>query len=120
MTGQKVVGTEEGEESSVDAAPMGARKKWPWETYINAIPAVSVTPKEGKMANVRMNKDYSFGLSNYEIGRAAEHAGIPQNQFRRSRWIAWRKSSARKARNALTRKAKGKKGQKKARAKQKA
>lgn len=122
ITGGKAVGTDAGEEAMVHAAPMEARARWPWQTYINTItPSTSSSvTKDGKKLNVKMKKDYSYGLSNYEIGRAAEHADVPKvQQFRRSRFIAWRKASARIANNAQMRAARRRTGAAKAKKKAK-
>ncbi|KAF2095883.1 hypothetical protein NA57DRAFT_9754, partial [Rhizodiscina lignyota] len=90
------------------AVPMTEQSAVEEEGAITGLEAGDEATGGKKGTGVTMQKDYSFGLSNYEIGRVAQEAGIEENQFRRSRWIAWRKSAARIARNALQRSARKK------------
>lgn len=70
--------------------------------------------------DLTMRGNYSYRESNYEIGRAAERAGVQVNEFRKGdRFMAWRKTGKRRARAAEKRaigksvKGKGAKGKKK-------
>lgn len=75
-------------DQSVAKAPsMQATKgsKWFWEAYTNEIPMPT-------------GKDGSYRISNVEIGRAAERAGVNVKMYdKNDRWAAWRKSRAKKA-----------------------
>jgi len=72
--------------------------------------------------DLAMRSNYSYRESNYEIGRAAERAGVEVKQFRKGdRFLAWRKTLVRRTRAAEKRalgkgskgKGKGTKGRKK-------
>lgn len=64
-----------------------------------------------------MRPDYSYRESNWQIGRAAERAGVQVKAFRKGdRFLAWRKRSARNVRIAV-KKAMGRKTNKKAKSK---
>ncbi|KAB8360795.1 hypothetical protein FH972_024529 [Carpinus fangiana] len=46
---------------------------------------------------LRLRPDYSYRESNYDIGRAAERAGVPQPYYKpNNRFVAWRKRTVRK------------------------
>lgn len=61
-----------------------------------------------------MTSNYMFRETNAEIGRAAEKAGVHVRPFvRGDRFLAWRKTTARKARSAEKKKMGSKKGGKK-------
>jgi large subunit ribosomal protein L27 len=89
----------------------------------------SVKPKKGKGgrdmsktregSTLKMSTNYMFREGNWEIGQAAERAGVTVRKFERGdRFLAWRKSAARKARNAEKRNlGQGKKGKGKPRKK---
>ena len=48
---------------------------------------------------LKMGDDYSFRESNWQIGRAAERAGVVAPRFKpRDRFAAWRRRTARRAR----------------------
>lgn len=65
------------------------------------VPATELTMRPG----------YGYRESNYQIGRAAERAGVEVKQFEKGdRFLAWRKKSARVARNAEKRALGKKKG----------
>jgi large subunit ribosomal protein L27 len=50
---------------------------------------------------LKMSTNYMFREGNWEIGMAAERAGVQVRKFERGdRFLAWRKSNARKAKNA--------------------
>lgn len=93
--------------------PLGAvarsGKSWPWQSYTDEI---KVTGRDGQIRSFKMKSDYSYRMSNAEIGRAAETAGVSVQPYVRNRFLAWRKANARKTRNALARTAGKKKGKK--------
>ena len=62
-----------------------------------------------------MRENYSYGESNYDIGRSAERAGVAVREYRKGdRYMAWRKTSVRRTRAAEKRAiGKGAKGKKK-------
>jgi hypothetical protein len=75
------------------------------ETKVNAMPR----HKSGK--ELVMGKTYAFREANWQIGRAAENAGIKVRPFiPGDRFRAWQKSAARKAANAEKRGLRGKRG----------
>lgn len=84
-------------------------QRWPWESYSDIFPTTS---KAGNIRNLRLRTDGSYRLSNKEIGQSAEHAGVKVTPYKKDRFLAWRKASARKARNALAKSAGRKKGKK--------
>ena len=50
---------------------------------------------------LRLSDGYMYRESNTEIGRAAERARVRVREFKAGdRWLAWRKTVARKAKNA--------------------
>ncbi|MCJ1287563.1 54S ribosomal protein L2 mitochondrial [Xylographa opegraphella] len=56
--------------------------------------------KEGVGAVV-LREGYQYRESNWSIGRSAERAGVKVRPYKpNDRWLAWRKTSERKARNA--------------------
>jgi large subunit ribosomal protein L27 len=58
--------------------------------------------EEGR--NLRLKQGYMYRETNWEIGRAAERAGVKVRQYRRNdRWLAWQKTVARRARVAESR-----------------
>jgi ribosomal protein L27 len=58
--------------------------------------------EEGRV--LQLKSGYMYRESNWEIGRAAERAGIKVREFKpRDRWTAWRKASIRKAKNSQNR-----------------
>lgn len=60
-----------------------------------------------------LGKGYMFRESNWEIGRAAEKAGIKVKEFKpRDRWEAWRKRTVRQAIAAEKRSLGGRKSKK--------
>lgn len=62
-------------------------------------------------SQLAMRPDYSYRESNYDIGRAAERAGVDVPAYRPGdRFLAWRKTAARRARSAEKRALGGKKG----------
>lgn len=64
-------------------------------------------------AQLPLRPDYSYRESNWQIGRAAERAGVTVKKFRTGdRFLAWRKRGARIARNAEKRAMGKKKGKK--------
>lgn len=65
--------------------------------------------------DLQMRPNYSYRESNYEIGRAAERAGVKVQEFRKGdRFLAWRKTGVRRTRAAEKRAlGKGAKGKKK-------
>ncbi|KAF2496544.1 hypothetical protein BU16DRAFT_525702 [Lophium mytilinum] len=75
------------------------------ETKVNAMPR----HKSGQ--ELVMGKTYAFREANWQIGRAAENAGIKVRPFiPGDRFRAWQKSAARKAANAEKRGLRGKRG----------
>lgn len=66
--------------------------------------------EEGR--NLTLKPGYMYRESNWEIGRAAERAGVSVREFKpRDRWTAWKKKITRRAR----RKEKGMLGRRKVR-----
>lgn len=62
----------------------------------------------------QLRPGYMFREANWQIGRAAEKAGITAKPYdRRNRWMAWRKRHAKAERAAQMKSLKGKKGSKK-------
>jgi large subunit ribosomal protein L27 len=58
--------------------------------FTPVIPAVEGTNKYGRF--LKMQKDYSFKVPTYELGKAAEEAGVKVRPYDHGdRWIAWRK-----------------------------
>jgi large subunit ribosomal protein L27 len=52
-------------------------------------------------STLKMSTNYMFREGNWEIGMAAERAGVTVRKFERGdRFLAWRKATARKAKNA--------------------
>lgn len=63
--------------------------------------AVNNVVKKAYGREFTLREGYSYREPNWQIGRAAEKAGISVDPFRPGdRWMAWRKSTARKARVA--------------------
>jgi large subunit ribosomal protein L27 len=62
----------------------------------------SRSPTETREGNkLKMRPNYQFREANWEIGRAAEKAGVVVKEFERGdRFLAWRKATARKAKTA--------------------
>jgi large subunit ribosomal protein L27 len=55
--------------------------------------------EEGR--NLQLRPGYQYREGNWEIGRAAERAKVKVREYKpRDRWVAWRKTVARKAKNA--------------------
>ena len=55
----------------------------------------------GEKPILRLRDNYSYRESNTSIGRTAERAGVKIKEFKpRNRWLAWRKTNARRAANA--------------------
>ncbi|KAH0565870.1 hypothetical protein GP486_000727 [Trichoglossum hirsutum] len=55
----------------------------------------------GRHEQLEMSRGYMYRESNWQIGRTAEKSGVKVKPFKPGdRWAAWRKSTARKARNA--------------------
>jgi large subunit ribosomal protein L27 len=83
-------------------APKRSRRK-------NIIVPKEIKTREGH--ELTMTSNYMFRETNTEIGRAAEKAGVIVRPFvKGDRFLAWRKTTARKARNAEKKKMGGKKG----------
>lgn len=54
--------------------------------------------EEGR--NLTLRPGYMYRESNWEIGRAAERAGVKVKEFKpRDRWTAWKKTTVRKLKN---------------------
>ena len=54
--------------------------------------------EEGRKLTLRPG--YMYRESNWEIGRAAERAGVKVKEFKpRDRWTAWKKTTVRKLKN---------------------
>ncbi len=67
--------------------------------------SVKQTPnkeRRGKeVRDLKLRPGYMYRESNWEIGRAAERAGVKVREFKpRDRWMAWRKAKARNAKIA--------------------
>lgn len=69
-----------------------------------AAPVVTRAKKERRGEegrNLQLRPGYQYREGNWEIGRAAERAKVKVREFKpRDRWVAWRKTVARKAKNA--------------------
>lgn len=66
-------------------------------------------------SGAQMRPGYMFRHANWQIGRAAEKAGIMAKPYeRKNRWLAWRKRQFKADRAAQMKSLKGKKGSKKA------
>ncbi|KAL1970906.1 hypothetical protein VTN77DRAFT_2740 [Rasamsonia byssochlamydoides] len=78
----------------------------------------SVTHVEASKTELPLRPGYMYREANWEIGRAAEKAGIKVKEFnRKNRWLAWRKRKARAERVAQMKSLKSrKKAAKKAKA----
>jgi large subunit ribosomal protein L27 len=64
----------------------------------------------GATADLPLRPGYMYREANWQIGRAAEKAGITAKRFNRNnRWLAWRKRQARAQRAAQMKSLKGKK-----------
>ncbi|OCK81003.1 hypothetical protein K432DRAFT_351940 [Lepidopterella palustris CBS 459.81] len=62
---------------------------------------VRAQPRAKAGSQLLMGKNYAYREANWQIGRAAERAGVKVREFvRGDRFRAWRKSAARKAANA--------------------
>jgi large subunit ribosomal protein L27 len=56
---------------------------------------------KGPIRNLQLRPGYQYREGNWEIGRAAERAGVKVREFKpRDRWAAWKKTTIRKAKNA--------------------
>jgi len=65
-------------------------------------PVATDTPREAtrRSLTLRKGKGYAYREANWQIGRAAENAGVQVQPFvRGDRWTAWRRSKARIAAN---------------------
>lgn len=61
--------------------------------------SVRDTPRD--TSNLTVGKGYAYREANWQIGRAAENAGVKVKEFvPGNRWAAWQRSKARKERNA--------------------
>ena len=57
--------------------------------------------KKGEGRELKLRPGYMYRESNWEIGRAAEMAGVKVKAFKpRDRWTAWKKREVRFAKNA--------------------
>lgn len=66
-------------------------------------------------AGPQLRPGYMYRHANWQIGRAAEKAGITDKSYdRKNRWLAWRKRQVKADRAAQMKSLKGKKGSKKA------
>jgi large subunit ribosomal protein L27 len=78
----------------VESAGRGGRKE------------VKVVKKKGERRgeegrNLKLRPGYMYREGNWEIGRAAERAGVSVPEFKpRDRWTAWRKRTVRQAKTA--------------------
>lgn len=89
--------------ASIPQASKRARKEAKRRAATGRIPA----------SELGMRPDYSYRESNYQIGKAAERAGVKVRLFQKGdRFLAWRKRTARIARNAEKRAIGKKKGKK--------
>lgn len=85
------------------------------ETSTTRVVGVDGAAREGLPAakannNLQLRPGYMYREANWQIGRAAEKAGITAKQFnRKNRWLAWRKRQDRAQRAAQMKSLKGKK-----------
>lgn len=96
--------------SSAASAPATASQAWPWDSHASTF---TTADKDGNTRSITLRSDGSYRLSNREIGQAAESARSRVAPYAKDRFLAWRKASARKTRNALAKSA-GKRKSKKA------
>ncbi len=86
------------------------------ELLMSADGEVGTVMREAKLrekVQLRIGKQYMYRESNWEIGRAAERAGVKVKEFKpRDRWEAWRKRNVRKAAAAEKRALGGRKSKK--------
>ena len=69
------------------------------ELQANLVEEVGVS--KAKHEELKIRPGYMYRESNWQIGRTAEKAGVKVKPFKPGdRWTAWRKSTARKAKNA--------------------
>lgn len=62
--------------------------------------AEGLKKEEGEKAGLSLRPGYMYREANWEIGRAAEKAGVRVKEFKpRDRWTAWKKTTVRKAKN---------------------
>ena len=63
--------------------------------------SLSTTPTAPNAVYYGPRPSYQYRMSNYEIGRAAEKAGVKVRPYKpNDRFLAWRKRNARKVRSA--------------------
>ncbi|KAF2269398.1 ribosomal protein L27 [Lojkania enalia] len=63
--------------------------------------SIQDTPRDNKSSALTMGKGYSYREANWQIGRAAEKAGVKVKEFMPGdRWTAWRRLNSRKKANA--------------------
>ena len=75
-------------------------------------------PAEDAASGPQLRPGYMYREANWQIGRAAEKAGIITKPFnRKNRWVAWRKRQAKRERGAQMRSLRGKNQSKKKKAK---
>ena len=74
------------------------------EVVVVVAPVVTRVKKERRGEegrNLQLRPGYQYREGNWEIGRAAERAKVKVREFKpRDRWAAWRKTVARRAKNA--------------------
>lgn len=105
MITEKIVEEEgEGEEKKADLVMEGGGEK---PVQVRQRVKKERRGEEGR--NLKIGEGYMYREGNWEIGRAAERAKVKVRLFEPGdRWVAWRKTNARKAKNAekrsLTRK----------------
>lgn len=95
----------EGGEDAVEAAEaerLHAEKVAAESKAGNVITSVVVGARKGQEGRtLTLRPGYMYREANWEIGRAAEKAKVKVREFKpRDRWTAWRKTVARKAKNA--------------------
>lgn len=63
--------------------------------YVKPIATDEVTATKSDGTVLRMRSNYMFKEANWEIGRAAEKAGVNVKPFKKNdRWLAWKKRAA--------------------------
>lgn len=88
------------------SAPARGVPRWPWESYDDVF---TVTTKTGAVRTFKQGRGGAYRPTNWEIGRAAEAAGVQIASVKKDRFVARRKRTAEKARTALMKSIQGKK-----------
>ena len=92
--------------TSIEGGPGAVVKKIGEKTFDSEASALRDRPKSQRRkvpqkkqeAKIKLRANYSYREANWEIGRAAEYAGVKVEKYdRNDRFAAWRKRNAKKA-----------------------